>query len=179
MSLKQRIALRLQHLPFAVILLVDNQAVQLAHTWSQLGSPLLMQVVLTTQTNAHRHASAQAVQRQDHVAVIRILDAGQAPNCTSVIGTARHVERVLATAASAGFFYSAFLLLHAWAGLNIARRHGRASLHVAFSENSPTTVQKVSCGSRHLVPELVQGSASRDCSYLLIETLLDHGTGHG
>lgn len=63
-----------------------------------------------------------------------------------LIDRTRRLELVLVTAASAGFLYSAFLLLNAWADPNIAGNDRRTSLHFAVLTHSPMTVQVLLAG---------------------------------
>ena len=46
LSIKQRSAHHTEHLPFAVRLFVKNEMVPLANTWSSIGSPRVMRVIL-------------------------------------------------------------------------------------------------------------------------------------
>jgi hypothetical protein len=72
MALKQRLALRMRHLPFTVDLLADGQVIPVENIWDEVGSPppRIMHVVLRPGTND------KAVIEQDHEAVTRILVAG-------------------------------------------------------------------------------------------------------
>ena len=105
-----------------------------------------MHVILKPRTNCHRLALSKAIQAQNHNTVIDLLSNGQEPDCMGLIDRTRRLEPVLVTAASAGFFYSAFLLLNAWADPNIAGNDRRTSLHFAVLTHSPMTVQVLLAG---------------------------------
>ena len=113
MSLKQGVALHLEHLPFAIRLLVEGQPVPVGGTWAALGSPRVMHVVLAPTTTNHTIDLVNAIQEQQHDTVIEILEAGQDPNC-QWMGRWR-AEPVTHVAASRGHFYSLHLLLAGFA----------------------------------------------------------------
>lgn len=141
MEIKQRIAIQARHLPFAVVLLVDNGVVPLATTWSGIGFPKLANVVLVPRTARHANSLAAAVVSQQHEQVIKLLEAGQEPDCWCVVQRTARMEPLLLTAVGAGFFYSVHLLLNALANPDaVEERSGRSALHEAVLADSPVSL---------------------------------------
>jgi len=143
LDLKQRIAAVLRHLPFAVTLLLDGRALPLGAVWAVIGfpPPPLLHVVLIPRTNDYKLDLSNAIQQQEHDAIIKILSAGQDPDCSGVVHHTRRKERVLLTAASAGFFYSVHLLLSALADPSTVGHDSRSALHIAVLKDSPMTLR--------------------------------------
>ena len=140
LALKQHVARKLQHLPFAVILLANSTVVPLSSSWSAIGSPEVLEVVLTNRTTHFASQLSTAVRQQDHDTLIAILEKGQEPNCWRYSSITRRSEPPLLTAAGQGFFYSTYLLINAFADPNIPA-NGRTALHLAVLARSPTTLQ--------------------------------------
>eukprot|EP00435_Cladocopium_sp_Y103_P008302 s3962_g2.t1 len=138
--LKQRIALHVGHLPFAIVLLVGGTAVPLDASWATIGFPLVMDVVLSPRTNAHSADLSHAIQSQNHSSIIAALEAGQDPDCWCLVPNTGRNEPVILTAAAAGFFYSVHLLLNGFADPNSMGHDGRSATHVAVLANSPLTM---------------------------------------
>ena len=140
--LKQHLAVGLGHLPFAVILLQAMNIISpLATTWADIGCPQEIGVLLAPRRCDSGQALSTAIQNQDHEKIIKILEAGQNPDCLGEVEGRRRVEPVLLTAAAAGFFYSVHLLLNGFADPNIAGNDRRTALHLAAMVRSPMTAQ--------------------------------------
>ena len=179
MSLKQRIALHLKHLPFAVKILLEGQLVAaVGDTWATLGSPRVLHIVLASRTIAHANCLVKAIHDQEHDAVIRILADGQEPDYPCV--RRWRAELPLHTAASRGFFYSVHLLLTGFADPNIAGNDGRTAMHLAALANSPMTVLVLAEHGANVHAPDVQGAtalhfAAVQDSVPLVKQLLQAG----
>ena len=138
-SLKQQVAMKLQHLPFSVVLVAEGAVLALGSTWS--GCFTEVGVVLTPRTQRLAQDLAEAIQLQNHDLVIQLLELGQEPNCYGFVQSTRRLEPVLLIAAGQGYFYSTHLLLEAWADPNLAGNDRRTALHLAVCARSPTTVE--------------------------------------
>ena len=136
---KQRVALHLRHLPFAMVLLLDGTAVPLDASWASIGFPSVVDVILVPRTNAHRVDLSDAIQSRNHSKAIAALEAGQDPDCLCLVQNTGRNEPVILTAAAGGFFYPVYLLLNAFADPNRMGHDGRSAMHVAVLANSPLT----------------------------------------
>ena len=138
-SLKQQVAMKLQHLPFSVVLVAEGTVLALGSTWS--GCFKEVGVILTKRTQGFAQDLAEAIQLQKHDLVIHLLELGQEPNCYGFAQSTQRLEAVLLFAAGKGYFYSTHLLLEAWADPNSAGNDRRTALHLAVCARSPTTVE--------------------------------------
>ena len=132
LALKQHVARKLQHLPFAVILLANSTIVPLSSSWFAIGCREVLEVVLTNRTTHFASQLSTAVRQQDYDTLIAILEKGQEPNCWRYSSMTRRSEPPLLTAAGQGFFYSTYLLINAFADPNI-RANGRTCSPCAFA----------------------------------------------
>ena len=183
LDLKMHIAGILRHLPFAVSLLLEGRALSFGAVWAVIGfppPPVLHVVLIPRRTDYKLHLS-DAVQQQEHDAIIRILSAGQDPDCSGIVRRTGRRERVLLTAAAGGFFYSVHLLLSALADPSTVGNDSRSALHIAVLKDSPMTLclllnskadvhasdlggetplhYAASCDNARLVRQLVQAGA--------------------
>eukprot|EP00435_Cladocopium_sp_Y103_P062959 s337_g24.t1 len=126
-----------------ILSLKQGQVVPLGAIWAVFGfpPPPVLHVVLRSRTNRYSLDLSNAVQQQQHDAVIEILAAGQEPDCSGLVQRTGRAEAVLLTAAAAGFFYSVHLLLSAFADPNVVGYDSRSALHLAVLRNSPMTVR--------------------------------------
>ena len=139
--LRQEIAHHVQHLPFAIVLLAEENVIPRECTWAAIGCPPVLRVVLKPVTRESSQALTHAIVEQNHQQVIQLLETGQDPNSWSVVPRSGRFEPALLTAAGGGFFYSLHLLLHAFADPNIAGPDQRTAMHLAALIDSPVAVQ--------------------------------------
>ena len=126
--------MKLQHLPFSVVLVAEGTVLALGSTWS--GCFKEVGVILTKRTQGFAQDLAEAIQLQKHDLVIHLLELGQEPNCYGFAQSTQRLEAVLLFAAGKCYFCSTHLLLEAWADPN-----RRTALHLAVCARSPTTVE--------------------------------------
>eukprot|EP00434_Breviolum_minutum_P014051 symbB.v1.2.012392.t1/scaffold857.1/size218589/7 len=138
-SLKQQVAMKLQHLPFSVVLVAEGTVLALGSAWS--GCFKEVGVILTKRTQGFAQDLAEAIQLQKLELVIHLLELGQEPNCYGFAQSTQRLEAVLLFAAGIGYFYSTHLLLEAWADPNSAGNDRRTALRLAVCARSPTTVE--------------------------------------
>lgn len=84
-------------------------------------------VLLASRRSDSGQALSTAIQNQDHSKIIKILEAGQNPDCLGEVQGRRRMEPVFLKAAAAGFFYSVHLLLNGFADPNIAGNDRRTA----------------------------------------------------
>ena len=138
-SLKQQVAMKLQHLPFSVVLVAEGTVLALGSAWS--GCFKEVGVILTKRTQGFAQDLAEAIQLQKLELVIHLLELGQEPNCYGFAQSTQRLEAVLLFAAGKGYFYSTHLLLEAWADPNSAGNDRRTALRLAVCARFPTTVE--------------------------------------
>lgn len=131
LQIKQQAGIHFQHPPLGVVLLVDGICAPNHLTWSALGCPSTMLLILKPRTNDYAPSLFQACVDDDIEAVNGILEMGQDPNGWFWDAADKRFRPFLLCAITSRATASASLLLDAFANPNVPTADRRSALHLA------------------------------------------------
>ena len=135
MWMKQQVGTYLRHPPFGVTLLVDGRCASNHLTWSTLGKPYGMLLVLKQKTDEHSPDLLQAIVDDDVEALTHILELGQDPNGWLWDAADQRFHHGLLYATDTSSIASVRLLLEGFANPNVLTDDRRSALHAAVAHD--------------------------------------------